>query len=72
MSELLGDLLRQKPKETDGVEAVIIVDGIPQVEEDRLEKLKKVIRKIFEDSGAILNDYYPMDKNGKTKGYVSL
>lgn len=64
----MGDLLRQKPKETDGVEAVIIVDGVPQVEQDRLEKLKKVIRKIFEESGAIINDHYPMDKNGKTKG----
>lgn len=64
----MGDLLRQKPKETDGVEAVIIVDGVPQVEQDRLEKLKKVIRKIFEDSGGIINDYYPTDKTGKTKG----
>ncbi|KAL7638761.1 UNVERIFIED_CONTAM: hypothetical protein RMT77_010294 [Armadillidium vulgare] len=70
--ELLGDLLRQKPKETDGVEAVIIVDGVPQVEQDRLEKLKKVIRKIFEDSGGIINDYYPTDKTGKTKGYIYL
>ena len=64
----MGDLLRQKPKETDGVENVIIVDGVPQVEQDRLEKLKKVILKIFGDSGEIINSFYPTDSTGKTKG----
>ena len=29
--ELLGDLLRSKPKETDGTDSVVIVDNIPQV-----------------------------------------
>ena len=28
-AELLGELLRQKPKESDGVDNVLIIDGIP-------------------------------------------
>ncbi|KAF7265760.1 hypothetical protein GWI33_020840 [Rhynchophorus ferrugineus] len=44
-SELLGDLLLQKPKETDGYDTVIVVDGVPQVGPDRLEKLKNKVTK---------------------------
>lgn len=44
---LMPDLLRQRPKESDGVDNVIIVDGIPCVGAERLEKLKSVLRKIF-------------------------
>lgn len=29
--ELLGDLLSEKPKEIDGVESTIVVDGVPIV-----------------------------------------
>jgi len=29
--ELLADLLRSKPKETDGTDSVIIVDNVPEV-----------------------------------------
>jgi hypothetical protein len=46
-SVLMPDLLRQRPKESDGVDNVIIVDGIPCVGTERLEKLKSVLRKIF-------------------------
>lgn len=67
---MLGDLLRQKPKETDGVESVIIVDGVPCVGAERLEKLKNVIRKIFKEFGTIINEFYPTGEDGKTKGYV--
>lgn len=68
--ELLGDVLATKPKETDGFDSVIIVDGIPQVGPDRLEKLKNVINKIFVKYGAIVSEYYPKDDNGNTKGSV--
>lgn len=44
---LMPDLLRQRPKESDGVDNVVIVDGIPCVGAERLEKLKSVLRKIF-------------------------
>ncbi|XP_063595506.1 eukaryotic translation initiation factor 3 subunit B-like isoform X1 [Penaeus indicus] len=70
--ELLGDLLRQKPKETDGVESVIIVDGVPCVGAERLEKLKNVVRKIFKEFGTIINEFYPTGEDGKTKGYIFL
>lgn len=71
-AELLGDLLRKKPCETDGVESVIIVDNIPKVAPNREEKLKSVIDKLFRTCGEIVNDFYPKDKEGNTKGYCFL
>lgn len=68
ITELLGDILATKPKETDGFDSVIIVDGIPKVGPDRLEKLKNVINKIFVKYGTIVSDYYPKDESGSTKG----
>ena len=44
---LMPDLLRQKPKESDGMDSVIVVDGIPSVSAERLDKLKNVVRKIY-------------------------
>ncbi|KAK7081817.1 translation initiation factor eIF-3b like protein [Halocaridina rubra] len=70
--ELLVDLLRQRPKETDGVESVIIVDGVPLVGAERLEKLKNVVRKQFREFGTIINEFYPTGKDGITKGYIFL
>lgn len=64
--------MRQKPKETDGVESVIVVDGVPQVGPERLEKLQSVINKIFGKFGSIVNEYYPKNENGQTKGYIFL
>ncbi|KAL0278357.1 UNVERIFIED_CONTAM: hypothetical protein PYX00_000194 [Menopon gallinae] len=68
--ELLGDFLKNKPTETDGVESVIVVDGIPQVGPDRFDKLTGVINKIFSRMGTIVNEYYPKTKEDVTKGYV--
>jgi hypothetical protein len=68
LADLLGDLLKQKPRETDGVESVIVVDGVPQVGPERLEKLTTVINKIFSKFGTIVNEYYPTNENGQTKG----
>lgn len=74
VSELVGDLLADKPKETGGNEAVIVVDCIPVVGQDRQEKLKGVLNKIFGRHGHIQNTWYPSDDDGKTKGlaFVSL
>ena len=44
---LMADLIRQKPKESDGMDSVIVVDGIPSVSSERLDKLKGVVRKIY-------------------------
>ncbi|XP_067141561.1 eukaryotic translation initiation factor 3 subunit B [Centruroides vittatus] len=70
--ELLGDLLKLKPKEIDGVESIIVVDGIPQVGPERIEKLKNVLNKIFSKSGKIITEDFPVDENGRTKGYIFL
>ncbi|XP_012282940.1 eukaryotic translation initiation factor 3 subunit B isoform X2 [Orussus abietinus] len=70
--ELLSDLMSQKPSEADGVEAVIVVDGVPQVEPQRLEKLQAVINKVFGKFGTIVNKYYPTNENNITKGYIFL
>uniref|UniRef100_A0A452QBU0 Eukaryotic translation initiation factor 3 subunit B n=1 Tax=Ursus americanus TaxID=9643 RepID=A0A452QBU0_URSAM len=70
-TELLGDILKDRPQEADGIDSVIVVDNVPQVGPDRLEKLKNVIHKIFSKFGKITNDFYP-EEDGKTKGYTFL
>eukprot|EP00069_Balaena_mysticetus_P004155 bmy_17114T0 len=69
--ELLGDILKDRPQEADGIDSVIVVDNVPQVGPDRLEKLKNVIHKIFSKFGKITNDFYP-EEDGRTKGYIFL
>ncbi|WAQ97470.1 EIF3B-like protein [Mya arenaria] len=66
--ELLGDLLKNKPNETDSIDNVIIVDNIPVVGNDRLPKLQNVVRKIYEKFGKLVNEFYPMGDEDKTKG----
>lgn len=66
-TELLGDILKDWPQEADGIDSVIVVDNVPQVGPDCLEKLKNVIHKIFSKFGKITNDFYP-EEDGKTKG----
>ncbi|XP_045213087.2 eukaryotic translation initiation factor 3 subunit B-like isoform X2 [Mercenaria mercenaria] len=68
--DLLGDLLKNKPKDTDSIDNVIIVDNIPVVGQERLPKLQNVIKKIYEKFGRIVNDFYPMGSDEKTKGYL--
>ena len=65
--ELVGDILEQRPKESDSLDTVIIVDNIPVVGPDRVEKLKNIIRKVFSKFGNVVNEYYP-EKDGKTTG----
>lgn len=69
--ELLGDVLKERPQEADGIDSVIVVDNVPQVGPERLEKLKTVIHKIFSKFGKITNEFYP-EAEGKTKGLVWL
>nr|CAG4648511.1 EOG090X01UY [Polyphemus pediculus] len=69
-SELMGDLIRTRPKETDGVESIIVVDGLPQVVAERSTKLQNVVRKFFSSLGKITNEYYPVNDDGSTKGYM--
>lgn len=67
-SELLDDVLREKPQEADGIDSVVVVDNVPQVGPERLEKLKNVIHKIFSKFGKITTEFYP-EADGATKGY---
>ncbi|MBN3271543.1 EIF3B factor, partial [Polyodon spathula] len=69
--ELLGDLLKERPQEADGIDSVVVVDNVPQVGPERLEKLKNVIHKIFSKFGKITNEFYPVGE-GNTKGYIFL
>ncbi|XP_076459430.1 eukaryotic translation initiation factor 3 subunit B-like [Babylonia areolata] len=69
--ELLGDFLKKKPKATDGIDNVIVVDNIPQVGPERLEKLRNVIKKLYSKFGKVVNDHYPTEDD-KTKGYMFL
>lgn len=71
-SELLAELVAQRPKESDGYENVVVVDGCPQVGPERLEKLQGVITKIFNKFGKIVSEYYPTQENGVTTGYIFL
>ena len=66
-SELLGDVLAKQPVLEDGIDTLIVVDNVPVVGQERLEKLKNVIRKVFSKFGKIVNEFYP-EENGKTKG----
>lgn len=63
-------MLAQRPSEADGVESVVVVDNIPKVEPVRLDKLKSVINKLFSHCGTVVNVVYPVDEEGKTKGYA--
>lgn len=51
------------------MESVVVVDNIPKVAPARQEKLKSVIDKLFVAAGVIVNCYYPLDKEGNTKGF---
>jgi len=70
--ELMPEIMKMQPKESDGVDSVIVIDNVPQVEGARVEKLKNVIRKIYSKFGKLMNEHYPVDDEGKTKGYIFL
>lgn len=70
--ELVGDILETRPKESDSLDTVIIVDNVPMVGPDRLDKLKNIIRKVFSKFGNVVNEYYPDDGEGTTLGFTFL
>jgi len=70
-TELLGDILAEEPKKPGNVEErVIVVDGIPKVEESRFNKLKTVLQNIFNKIGPIKSFHMPKDELNKTKGFA--
>uniref|UniRef100_A0A915A0W3 Eukaryotic translation initiation factor 3 subunit B n=1 Tax=Parascaris univalens TaxID=6257 RepID=A0A915A0W3_PARUN len=70
--ELVGDVLRKKPQESVYELCCVIVCGIPVVGEDRLPKLKAVLGKLFARIHTQYKDNYPLESDGKTKGYCFL
>lgn len=65
--ELLGDLKYQEPNESQFEERCVMVFGIPIVGEDRLEKLKNVLKKLFSVTHPDYKDKYPLDSDRNTK-----
>eukprot|EP00090_Calanus_glacialis_P035049 TRINITY_DN59919_c0_g1_i1.p1 TRINITY_DN59919_c0_g1~~TRINITY_DN59919_c0_g1_i1.p1 ORF type:complete len:696 (-),score=241.36 TRINITY_DN59919_c0_g1_i1:149-2236(-) len=70
--ELMPEIMKTQPRESDGVDSVIVVDGVPNVAGERVEKLKNVIRKIYSKFGKLVNEHYPVSEDGSTKGYIFL
>lgn len=68
--ELLADLLKQKPQKYDGLSASVVIDGLPQVVPEKLEKLKSVINKLVTKYGNPVNTEYPLDESGNNKEYM--
>lgn len=46
----------------------MVVDRIPQVGPDRIEKLRAVLTKLFSKAGEIVKEHYPLDDKGHTLG----
>lgn len=67
-TDLLGDLLKEKPVEETRLDNIIVVDNAPKVGPDRMAKLENVLKKVFTRFGTIVFTYYPKDENGLFKG----
>ena len=70
ITELMSDMLAQRPEEDTSLDNIIVVDNAPIVGPDRLSKLKAVLKKIFQRFGDIVTEFYPVNENNETKGYV--
>jgi len=71
--DLLPDILSQKPKESDVSQCVVIVDGLPEVGTEKVDKLRNHVKKLFKDcGGGVLTESFPVGSNGKTRGFALL
>lgn len=74
-SELLEDVIKAKPNEQESIDAVVVVDGLPKVGQEKSGKLKTVLNNVFKKVGNVLSEYYPEGPNPDsdnaimTKGY---
>lgn len=68
-SELLGDILQQRPKANDSNDSVVIIDGLPEVGEDRQDKLKKLIikKQLMDNKLEVVENSYEFPINPSTK-----
>lgn len=70
ISVLCPEIVAERPKEHEGLSNIIIVDNIPKVDQSRFEKLKGAIAKVYSNCGTIRKAHYPLDSEGKTKGFA--
>jgi len=66
---LCPDLVAERPREHESLGNIIVVDNLPKVDQTKLEKLKAVVSKVYSKIGVVRKEYYPLDDEGKTKGY---
>lgn len=66
---LCPDLVAERPREHESLGNIIVVDNLPKVDQAKLEKLKAVVSKVYSKIGIVRKEYYPLDEEGKTKGY---
>jgi hypothetical protein len=66
---LCPDLIAERPREHESLNNIIIVDNLPKVDQTKLEKLKAAVSKVYSKFGICRSEYYPLDTEGKTKGY---
>jgi len=69
---LCPDLVAERPREHESLGNIIVVDNLPKVDQTKLEKLKAVVSKVYSKIGVVRKEYYPLDDEGKTKGYFVL
>lgn len=60
-----------EPRLDRSIDRMIVIDNIPKVGQDKKEKLRTVINKLLAKYGNIINEYYPEEKDGTTKGYIN-
>ena len=61
-----------QPKESDDVDSVIVVEWVPVVAGERVDKLKNVVRKIYSKFGKLVNEHYLGSDDGANNGYIFL
>lgn len=69
-SEIIPDILDQKPKVEDHLGSTIIVDGCPVVGPAKFELLKKFLLDKFSKIGPIVDHEFPLDNEKQTRGYI--
>jgi hypothetical protein len=68
-NEILRSLGEERVQSREDMNAVIVVDNIPQVDVDKFSKLQAVLRKLFSKFGEIVNIEIPIGGTpGKTLG----
>lgn len=63
------NIIEKEIKMETGFSKIIIVDNIPIIPQEKFEKLKNLLLKIFNTIGTVKQIYMPKDEKNITKGY---